>query len=593
MSDAVDTPVPVRAPYSPRFHAVAGVARGGEVIRMMLPPNIDPIRSHLTLRVGATPIPAIHAAYAQLRVYPYLCTEQLSSLGRTVVAMTRLQKAGLLDTVSEPGASGLRERLQFVVDELTRRQTADGGIGYWSADGWTSSALTGYAGALLLDARDLGVTVRPRVVAGITEYMQAALERSPVLPDTIIGSAAERSRAVASRLATRLAALHFLRRAGFPDVAREDELVTHERRMVWQDRVWLTELMSGRTDKSLARQMLTHVWRDVEVAGTRVDIPDSLFDTFGFRSHIRPAARLLTATMAIDRDHPRLAQLIETVVRQGKAANGWLWNTQDYASAAEALTQVAMWQRSTAPGGEVIVRSARRGAPARLLSRGAAGAGVSATVPLEGLIERDGDWVALPLRVASDGAPVFYTLTVEEVPLTPPTTPDAKGIIVERWYERFDNGRPVTTVKEGDLVRARLRITVPSDREFVAVADPLPAGLEVVDLSLRTSRTTGPFETVESQAALEAGNRANQSSRRSYYGTWYGGWWSPWEHHEIRDDRVVYFARTLWKGTYTASYVARATTSGTFIRPPAHAEEMYNESLGGRSDGGTFRIVPK
>jgi hypothetical protein len=339
--------------------------------------------------------------------------------------------------------------------------------------------------------------------------------------------------------------------------------------------------------------MLTHVWRDVEVAGTRVDIPDSLFDTFGFRSHIRPAARLLTATMAIDRDHPRLAQLIETVVRQGKAANGWLWNTQDYASAAEALTQVAMWQRSTAPGGEVIVRSARRGAPARLLSRGAAGAGVSATVPLEGLIERDGDWVALPLRVASDGAPVFYTLTVEEVPLTPPTTPDAKGIIVERWYERFDNGRPVTTVKEGDLVRARLRITVPSDREFVAVADPLPAGLEVVDLSLRTSRTTGPFETVESQAALEAGNRANQSSRRSYYGTWYGGWWSPWEHHEIRDDRVVYFARTLWKGTYTASYVARATTSGTFIRPPAHADEMYNESLGGRSDGGTFRIVPK
>jgi uncharacterized protein YfaS (alpha-2-macroglobulin family) len=56
---------------------------------------------------------------------------------------------------------------------------------------------------------------------------------------------------------------------------------------------------------------------------------------------------------------------------------------------------------------------------------------------------------------------------------------------------------------------------------------------------------------------------------------------------------VVYFARTLWKGTYTASYVARATTAGAFVRPPAHAEEMYNPSLGGRSDGGTFRILPK
>ena len=59
------------------------------------------------------------------------------------------------------------------------------------------------------------------------------------------------------------------------------------------------------------------------------------------------------------------------------------------------------------------------------------------------------------------------------------------------------------------------------------------------------------------------------------------------------DDRVVYFARVLWKGSYTASYVARATTAGTFVRPPAHAEEMYNQSLGGRSEGGTFTVVPR
>jgi alpha-2-macroglobulin len=181
---------------------------------------------------------------------------------------------------------------------------------------------------------------------------------------------------------------------------------------------------------------------------------------------------------------------------------------------------------------------------------------------------------------------------VEEVPLTPPTTPDVKGIVVERWYERFDDGRPTTEVKEGELVRARLRITIPSDREFVAVADPLPAGLEVVDLSLQTSRTIGPFESAGSEAAAQAGDRANPGAG-GYYGRWYGGWWSPWEHQEMRDDRVTYYARVLWKGTYTASYVARATTAGTFVRPSAHAEEMYNTSLGGRSDGGTFRVMPR
>ena len=105
----------------------------------------------------------------------------------------------------------------------------------------------------------------------------------------------------------------------------------------------------------------------------------------------------------------------------------------------------------------------------------------------------------------------------------------------------------------------------------------------------------GPFESEASGEADRAGQRANsgQSSLPWLYGSWAGGWWSPWEHKEIRDDRVVYFARVLWKGNYTATYVARATTAGTFVRPPAHAEEMYNPSLGGRSEGGTFRVIPR
>jgi hypothetical protein len=53
---------------------------------------------------------------------------------------------------------------------------------------------------------------------------------------------------------------------------------------------------------------------------------------------------------------------------------------------------------------------------------------------------------------------------------------------------------------------------------------------------------------------------------------------------------VLYFARQLWAGSYLVSYVARATTAGTFVRPPAHAEEMYNPAVHGRSDGGTFTV---
>jgi uncharacterized protein YfaS (alpha-2-macroglobulin family) len=121
------------------------------------------------------------------------------------------------------------------------------------------------------------------------------------------------------------------------------------------------------------------------------------------------------------------------------------------------------------------------------------------------------------------------------------------------------------------------------------VDDPLPSGLEAVDLSLKTA---GLPPVPAPQAADEAtGTEAEATGW--YYGRWEYGWWTPWDHRELRDDRVVYVATTLWPGTYTMSYVARATTPGRFVRPPVHAEEMYNPGVNGRSDGGVFTVTSK
>ena len=197
----------------------------------------------------------------------------------------------------------------------------------------------------------------------------------------------------------------------------------------------------------------------------------------------------------------------------------------------------------------------------------------------------------LRLALEIDGsAAAYYALTVFEVPTERPTTPAEQGISVERWYERFGAPVPVVGATEGELVRVRLRLTVPEDRQFVVLDDPLPAGLEAVDLSLRTAATVpGPGALVQ---PLDAGS-GDSSVTRWGYGSWDAGWWSPFDHRELRDDRVVYFATVLWKGTYSVSYIARATTPGVFVRPPAHAEEMYNPGVNGRSEGGVFTVVAR
>ncbi|CAF4235411.1 unnamed protein product, partial [Adineta steineri] len=54
------------------------------------------------------------------------------------------------------------------------------------------------------------------------------------------------------------------------------------------------------------------------------------------------------------------------------------------------------------------------------------------------------------------------------------------------------------------------------------------------------------------------------------------------EHENLRDERAEAFRSLLWPGVYEWSYVMRATCAGTFIMPPAKAEEMYSPENFGR-----------
>jgi hypothetical protein len=312
---------------------------------------------------------------------------------------------------------------------------------------------------------------------------------------------------------------------------------------------------------------------------------------FYFESRMRPIARLLTATLAVDPAHALIGPLVESLAQQGRAeAAGWLWNTQDFGAAVRALAE---FDRRHRTDGERTVR-VRAGGRVVLQGGGLArGAGRDSSIVLTGLLAdaRGGRVLRLALDAAPGERPVYYYLTVVEVPAKAPVTPEDRGIQVERWYERFDSGDPVTSIAEGDLVRVRLRVTVPATRHFVVLDDALPAGLEAIDLSLRTA-TNLPGPGVGQPTDRPEGEGREDENAHWGYGSWDSGWWSPFDHREIRDDRVVYSATVLWPGTYTATYIARATTPGTFIRPPAHAEEMYNPGVHGRSDGGVFVVTP-
>jgi uncharacterized protein YfaS (alpha-2-macroglobulin family) len=583
-ADAVEVSLPVRPDFHLRTHTILGALGGSGDVIMELPAGIDPARSSFTLRLGASPLAPMLAAYERLRDYPFDCTEQIASVGRALIAVARVRRgAG-----RTPMDSATRSRLQLYADKLARRQAADGSITYWQGAEWSTPWLTSYAGLYLLEAQAEGIAVDPVLLDRVFGYLKSSLPGTP----RNRGANRFEQRDVRLGLGDQVAVLDFLRRAGGADTVAEERLLQLAPEMTWEDRLRLAELLATRPDRrAAARALVDAAWRTVKPAGNRVELPDSSLTVREFPSHIAPAARLLTATVALRPDEPMLGALVETILRTGRAERGWIWSTQDYASSVIALA--AFSAKATAP------RTVQASMGARvLLTVSGTGADTLLSAPLAGalVIGRDGR-PALRLRLtAAPGAGlVYYSVSVSEVPARPPVTPDVRGIFVERWYERLDDGHPVTSVREGELVRVRLRITVPADREFVALEDPLPAGLEPVDLSLHTSTALDPFVVREwdKDPEVERMERESDSGPRWQnwlYGSWDEGWWQPWEHKALYDDRVVYFARMLWKGSYSASYIARATTGGSFTRAPAHAEEMYNEALSGRSDGGRFDV---
>jgi uncharacterized protein YfaS (alpha-2-macroglobulin family) len=127
-------------------------------------------------------------------------------------------------------------------------------------------------------------------------------------------------------------------------------------------------------------------------------------------------------------------------------------------------------------------------------------------------------------------------------------------------------------------------MVAPSRRYHVALVDPLPAGLEALNAALATTEAVPPGddETVGVVGAPGLGGPRG-------LGHWW--WWRRvWhDHQNLRDERVEAFAALLWEGVYSYSYVARATTPGRFVVPPARAEEMYHPETFGR--GGTDRVV--
>ncbi|MDX2079516.1 MAG: alpha-2-macroglobulin family protein [Terrimicrobiaceae bacterium] len=144
------------------------------------------------------------------------------------------------------------------------------------------------------------------------------------------------------------------------------------------------------------------------------------------------------------------------------------------------------------------------------------------------------------------------------------TTPiEANGFRIERVVKNLTDpnrlGTPEAPFQLGDELVISYRFSTDKTRDFVALEDLLPAGVEVVNpnLALFGKFYTPPAEPNVSTASLS--------------------------HSEMRDRQTnLYFDRVA-PGTSSYSILARATAAGTFIWPATQIQPMYDSRVFGRS----------
>jgi uncharacterized protein YfaS (alpha-2-macroglobulin family) len=159
-----------------------------------------------------------------------------------------------------------------------------------------------------------------------------------------------------------------------------------------------------------------------------------------------------------------------------------------------------------------------------------------------------------------------------------------RGITVGRQYRLKTNDcggadQPqcalITEAKAGQDIQVVVSLIAPNDLYYVVLEDPLPAGAEAVDTSLLTTSVVGQPPTLNATDPL-------------YYG--WGWWW--FSNTDLRDEKVVLFARFLPKGTYEYTYTIHASLPGTYQVIPTQAREYYFPEVLGHGDGVVFKINP-
>jgi uncharacterized protein YfaS (alpha-2-macroglobulin family) len=566
-TDAAQVELPVWTPATTEAFATYGEldASGALVQPVKAPPDVFKQFGGLEVQTSSTQLQALTDAMLYLVAYPYECSEQLSSRILAVAALRDVLtafKAKDLPKPEEMNAAVARD-----IKRLQGMQNDDGGFAFWRRGEMSWPYLSIHVAHALVRAKAKGYDVPPSMLDKSKNYLRNIEQHIP------------KNYSHVARGALVAYALNVRNQMGDRDAARARRLIADEGldKLSLEAVGWLLPVLSGDKNSTVEvaaiRRLLNN--RAEETAATAHFTTSYADDDYLLLNSDRRTDAVILDALITDQPASDLIPKIARGLLDHRTKGRWE-NTQENAFVLLALDKYFQTYEKTTP--DFVARAWLGDAYAgEQQFRGRSTDRQQFDVPMRYLEEHGGGSQNLTLQKEGAGR-LYYRIGMQYAPSSLKLAPADYGFTVERVYEGVDDKADVRRdadgtwhIKSGAKVRVRLTMVAPTRRYHVALVDPLPAGLEALNHALAVT---------ESIPEDEKAQPAN-----------FGWWWvRPWfEHQNLRDDRVEAFTSLLWDGVYTYSYVARATTPGSFVVPPTKAEEMYHPETFGR--GATDRVV--
>lgn len=567
LSDAVEIVLPIHHYSTPEVVATAGQVEEDErrIEVVALPRRYDPTQGELTVEVDPSLAAGMRDGLDFLEHFPYECIEQtVSRFLPNVMTYRALKELGVENKELE---AKLPQQVSIGLQRIYAWQRYDGGWGWWLADD-SNLYLTAYVLFGLNEAQRAGFAVEEDVMERAASFLNDNLIRPTDIRAPYQGN-------------TQAFVLYVLAEYGEGDLGRTVALYQQRRLLSNYGKAYLAMALDilDPDEKTRVDSLLSDLTSAAIVSATGAHWEEETIDYWTMNTNTRSTAIVLEALARLAPESGLAPNTVRWLMVARK--EGHWETTQETVWSIIALTD---WMVATGEleadysyqitlNGETIMEGVAdednldepqkiQVEVADLLQD------VSNQVALERLeptADQTGEgrlWYSMYLR---------YFLPVEDVKAL------NRGVIVARQYTLVDEpDKFVDGAQVGDVIKVRLTVIAPNDLHYVVVEDPLPAGCEALDTSLKTTSVVGEAPEV------------HRVTDRMW--DWGWGWW--WfSHTELRDEKVVLFSTYLRKGTYEYTYMMRASVPGQFLVMPSLAYEFYFPEVFGRSDGGKFIVT--